>query len=312
MKAAQIRQYGGIDKIEINPDAGRPAPGGEQVLVEVHAVSLNRIDSAIRNGYLKDNLPLTLPAVLAGDFAGVVVEGGGSVTGFGPGDEVYGNAGALLHGGGSFAEFIAARPPRLARKPRTADFILAAALPLAGASAVQGIEEEIKLTPGQKILIRGAAGGIGHLAVQIAKAAGAHVAATASSDDLEFVRTLGADEVIEYKKGDVSRVLSGYDAVFDTAGGEGLSTLFPVLKEGGVFVSMAGEPDAELAKQHGVRAVSQMTAVNSSQLTRLAELVDGGKVLVHVSKVYEFDQAREAFEYFETGHPRGKVAVRIR
>jgi NADPH:quinone reductase-like Zn-dependent oxidoreductase len=312
MKAVRIRNYGGTDRIMIDTDAERPVPGAEQLLVEVHAVSLNRIDSAIRNGYLKANLPLTMPAVLAGDFAGVVAEVGSDVRGFAQGDEVYGNAGALMRGGGSLAEFIAADPPRLARKPKAADFIQAAALPLAGTSAIQGLEEEIKLRPGQKILIRGGAGGVGHLAVQIAKALGAHVTATASEDDLEFVKSLGADEVIEYADNDAILALSGYDAIFDTAGGEALRTLFPILKEGGVFVSMAGEPDSELAKKHEVRAVGQMTAVNSSQLQRLAELVDAGKVLVHVNKVYELDRAREAFERFESAHPRGKIAVRIR
>jgi alcohol dehydrogenase len=312
MKAIQIKDYGSAEVIETNPDAQKPSVEKGKVIVEINAVSLNRIDSVIRNGYMKEMVPLQFPITLAGDFAGVVSEIGEDVTEFKIGDAVYGNAGPLKGGSGSLAEFTLASVSNISLKPESLDFVKSAALPLVGSSALQGIEDEIKLEAGQKILIQGGAGGIGALAIQLAKLKGAYVATTVSSDDVDLAKSLGADEVIDYKAQDVTQVLKDYDAVLDTAGGESMNKLFAVLKKGGKFVTLAGQPDQELAKQHEVTALSQMTNVSSQQLTKLAELVNSNKLKVQVEKTFPFTQAKDAFVYFETQHPKGKIVVEIK
>jgi len=183
-------------------------------------------------------------------------------------------------------------------KPKTLDFTQSASLPLVGASAVQGIEEEIKIKKGQKLLIQGGAGGIGSIAIQIAKMHGVYVATTVGTDSVEFVKNLGADEVIDYKVQDVTNVLSDYDAVFDTAGGDRVNELFKIIKRGGTLVSMvAGILDQDLANQQGVTAISQMTEASTKQLQRLAGYVDSGKVKVQIEKTFPFSQVKEAFTY---------------
>lgn len=312
MKAAIVRNYGGAERIEIDANAQRPIVKSGQVGIEVRAASLNRIDSAIRNGYMKDMLPLSFPLTMGGDFAGTVTEVGEGVTTLKVGDEVFGNAGHFKGGTGSLAEFTVANAVHVSLKPRSMDSIQAAALPLSGASALQAIKTELNVQAGQKILVQGGAGGIGSLAIQIAKLHGAYVATTVHSADVAFVKELGADEIIDYDTKDVTTILSGYDAVLDTAGGENLNKLFTILKPGGVLVTLAGQPDQELAKERGVKASSQMTEVSTQQLTELAQLVDNGKLKEQIEKTFPLDQSKEAFVYFENEHPNGKVVVEIK
>jgi alcohol dehydrogenase len=312
MKAAQIKNYGDVNAIEINGDAEKPSLQSKQALVEVYAASLNRIDSVIRNGYAQAMMPLSFPSTVGGDFSGVISDLGEGVTEFGVGDEVYGNAGAFLGGSGSIAELVASDNAKMSFKPKTLDFTQSASLPLVGASAVQGIEEEIKVKEGQKILIQGGAGGIGSIAIQIAKMHGAYVATTVGTDSVDFAQNLGADEVIDYKVQDVTNVLRDYDAAFDTAGGDSTNDLFKIIKRGGTLVSMAGMLDQDLANKQGVTAISQMTLVSTEQLQRLARYVDSGRVKVQIEKTFPFLQVKEAFTYFETQHPKGKVVVEIK
>mgnify|MGYP001607838855 CR=1 FL=1 len=312
MKAVQIANYGGVEAIEFNSEAKKPTLKAGQILVEVHAASLNRIDSAFRKGYLKKMMPVQMPLTLGGDFAGVVTELGDGVSKFKVGDEVYGNAGTFKGGSGALAEFVSANSANTAHKPKSLDFSQAAALPLAGASALQGVFEELNVQSGQKILIQGGAGGVGSLAIQIAKLKGAYVATTVAGSEIDFAKNLGADEVLDYKTQDVTKALKDYDGVFDTAGGEGLNKLFSILKKDGKLVSMAGQPDQELAKQHEVTAISQMTTVSTEQLKELAELVDSGKVKVQIEKTLPFVETKTAFEYFETQHPKGKIVVVVK
>lgn len=312
MKAAQIKNYGDVKAIEINQDAEKPSLQSTQVLVEVYAASLNRIDSTIINGYVQEMVPLSFPFTVGGDFSGVISDLGEELTEFRVGDEVYGNAGALLGGSGSIAEFVASDSAKMSFKPKTVDFTQSASLPLVGASAVQSIEEEIKVKEGQKILIQGGAGGIGSIAIQIAKMHGAYVATTVGTDSVDFAKNLGADEVIDYKVQDVTDVLRDYDAVFDTAGGDRVNELFKIIKEGGTLVSMVAGIDQDLANKQGVTAISQMTAVSTEQLQKLAGHVDSGKVKVQIEKAFPFLQVKEAFTYFETQHPKGKVVLEIK
>lgn len=312
MKAVQIKQYGGIEAIEINQDAPKPTAQPGQVVVEVHAASLNRIDTIIRSGVMQQMMPVQFPHTLSGDFAGVVTEVGDGVTGIAVGDEVYGQAGALLGGSGSLAEFTAASESKVAKKPTSIDMVKAASLPLVGASAIQGIEEHIQIKEGQKLLIHGGAGGIGSLAIQIAKLHGAYVATTVNGKDVDFVKSLGADEVIDYKTQNFTQILKDFDAVFDTAGGDTTTKSYAVLKKGGILVSMAGQPDLELVKQRGVTALSQMTQASTQQLQRIAELVNSGKLVPQVDKVFPLSESKEAFEYFEKENPKGKVVVTVK
>ncbi|MBI2593952.1 NADP-dependent oxidoreductase [Candidatus Daviesbacteria bacterium] len=254
MKAAQINQYGGSEVIEINNNAPKPGLKNGQVLVEVFASSLNPIDYKIRLGFLKNAIK-SFPVTLGTDFAGIVVEVFDGVTEFKIGDEVYGNAIVLGGGSGTLAEFSAAKVGSMALKPSFLDFIQSAALPLAGASALQAIEDHIKLKNNQKILIQGGGGGIGSLAIQLAKMHGAIVVATTSSQTLEFVKSLGADEVIDYTSQNFENLVKNVDAVFDTVGGETAEKSLKVLKKGGIIVSMAAQFDPEQVAKYGVSAI---------------------------------------------------------
>lgn len=312
MKAAQYNRYGGPEVIEINDNALKPTPGSGQVLVEVHAASLNPFDYKLRLGYMKEMIPLKFPFTIGGDFSGVVMNLGKNVSEFKIGDKVYGQALVLTGASGAIAEFATSNVGNCALKPKNADFIQAASLPLVGASAIQALEEHIKLKRDQKILIHGGAGGIGHISVQLAKYLGAYVATTVSVDDMEFVKNLGADEVIDYKTQKFEEMLHDFDAVFDTVGGETAENSFKVLRKGGIIVSMLGAPNPELAQKQNVTAIGQNTKITSERLNRLTELVDNGDIKVHIDKVFSLNQTREAFEYFEKSHPRGKVVVKIK
>ena len=311
MKALQIRQYGGKDVLELNQNVAKPVVGDGQVLVEVHAASLNPVDWKIRAGYLKEMAPLTMPATLGVDVCGIVAEVGTSASAFKVGDRVYGYASRLSGGSGSFAEFVVAKISTVAPAPQKGTFVEAAALPLVGASALQAIEQHIKLQRGQKILIHGGAGGIGSLAIQAAKSIGAYVATTASVDERAYVQELGADEVIDYKKDAFEEKLKDFDAVFDTIGGDTTEKSLKVLKKGGVLVSMLGQPSQESAKKSGVTAIGQSTHTTTAVLRRLAQLVDSGAIKIRVAKVFPLEKATEAFQLVEAGHPRGKVVLEI-
>lgn len=312
MKAVQINSYGGVEVLEVNQDASKPVASEGQVLVEVKAASINPFDWKVRAGYTKDYLKLDFPATMGGDFAGVVVGLGENAGDFKLGDEVFGQAAVFGGGTGAFAEFVAANIGKIAIKPKNIDFQEAASLPLVGVSALQALETHIGLKEGQKILIHGGAGGIGSIAVQVAKALGAYVATTAATRDLEFAKSLGVDEVVDFKTQKFEELLSDFDAVFDTAGGEVTDKSFKVLKKGGILVTMSGDPNMELAKSSEVEAIRQNTEGNRERLTRLAELVESGKVKPVVDKAFSLDEVKAAFTHLETGHPRGKVVLKVR
>lgn len=310
MKAAQLTAYGGQGAITIN-ETEKPKPGAGQVLVSIKAFSINPFDYAVREGTYKEFIPLTLPATLGGDLSGTVEEIDENVTGFEIGQEVFGMAGATS-GNGSYAEYAPVSAKQLVAKPKSADFNASAALPLAALSAYQGLVDHIGLKPDQKILIHGGAGGIGALAIQIAKNIGADVATTVSAEDIDFVKELGADEVIDYKTQDFSTILEDYDAVFDTVGGETNKKSYKVLKRDGNLVSMVVDLDEELVKETGINYIHQSTVPTAENLVKIAELVDAGKLKVNIDKVFSFDQTAEALEYLKTGHPRGKVVVQVK
>jgi len=311
MRAAQISGYGGPEVISVSRKAARPTPGDGQLLVEVRAASLNPVDAALRSGGMQQMLSLEFPATIGGDFAGTVAEVPADGGGFRVGEEVYGQASALLGGSGSLAELVAARADFTARKPKSLDFARAASLPLVGASAVQAITDHLNVQRGQRILIHGAAGGVGSIAVRIAKHLGAHVIATAFSDDLDRVRSLGADEVIDPKTQAFETLVRDLDGVLDLVRGDTAARSYAVIKRGGVLVSLTAQPDDARMKETGVRMIAQFTQPTTERLTKLAGFVDSGVVTPNVERTFPLDQAAAAYRYFENDNPRGKVVVTL-
>ncbi len=310
MKAAQINQYGHADTVKVQ-ETTKPVAGEGQILVEVHASSINPFDTMVREGYLKDMIPLTLPVTLGGDIAGVITEVGSGVSDFTVGDKVYGQANVVGGSSGAFAEFALTNASQVGKMPTELNYTDAAAIVLTGLSAYQVIYEHMKLQSGQKILVHGGAGGIGSVAIQLAKHLGVYVTTTATGDGVEFAKGQGADEVIDYKSQKFEDIVKDYDAVFDTVGGETYDKSFVVLKKGGVIVSMAAQPNTELSEKFGVTAIYQSTHTSTEQLGELAKLINDGVVTVHVDKIFTLDQIKEAFEARESGSIKGKVAISI-
>ncbi len=310
MKAAQINEYGDPSVIHVN-EVERPVVKPGQVGVTVHAASLNPFDTIVRSGRMQKTFPLQFPATLGGDFAGIVAELGAEVTNVQVGDKVYGQSNVVSGSSGALAEYVVAAAGQVAELPKGLDFKQAAALPLVGVSALQALEQHIKLQPGQKIFIHGGAGGIGTVAIQIAKHLGAYVATTATGDNIGYVKQLGADEVIDYKTQDFAEVLKNFDAVFDTVGGDEFNKSLAILKPGGVAVSMIAQADQAKAAELGVTAMTQGTKVTTEALGELRDLVDSGVVTPHVGQVFPLDEIRQAFTAREAGTVRGTIVVEI-
>jgi alcohol dehydrogenase len=311
MKAAQINSYGDASVIQIN-EIEKPTVSEGKVLVEVYATSLNPFDTSVRAGYLKEMIPLQLPVTLGGDIAGVVSEVGVGVTNVSVGDKIYGQANIVAGNSGAFAEFAATSAGQVAKMPDNLDFQQAASLPLVGVSALQALKKHIGLQAGQKIFIHGGAGGIGTMAIQIAKHIGAYVVTTATGEGARLVKELGADEVIDYKEQDFMEVLHDLDAVFDTVGGDDFTRSFGVLKRGGIAVSMIAAVDEAKATEYGVVAVRQSTQVTSEQLDQLRTLVESGAVVPQIDKIFPLTHIVQAFESKENGTVNGKIVIQIR
>jgi len=311
MKAARINEYGNADVVQI-AEIDTPIAGDGQLLVEVRASSINPFDKTIREGYMKDAIPLELPVTLGGDIAGYVVEIGDGVDGFAIGDKVYGQANVVAGNSGAFAEFTAAKAGGLAAMPSNLDYLEAASLPLVGVSALQALTEHINLQPSQKLFIHGGGGGIGSIAIQVAKNIGAYVATTATGEQIDMVKKLGADEVIDFTSEDFSTKLSGFDAVFDTVGGDEFAKTFTILKSGGTAVSMIAAPDEAKATELGITALMQQTHVNTDRLNKLRSLIEDGVVAPQVDKVFSLDEIQAAFKAKEEGLVRGKIVLKIK
>ncbi len=311
MKATYLKSYGGVEAIDLK-DVPKPRPNRGQILVEVIASSINPFDLKLAQGMFKDTIPLEFPAPLGTDLSGIVREKGEDVKSFDIGDEIFGSADLFQGRSGSFAEFALVKPEKVTYKPSLITFEEASALPLVGVSALQAIEEHIRLKVGEKILIHGGAGGIGHIAIQLAKSIGAYVITTTSTTNMKFVKDLGADEVIDYKTSEFEKIVGNLDAVFDTVGGEVLEKSLQVLKEGGILVSMLGMPSRELLRKYKVSAIAQNTQVNAERLQRLSKYVEEGKIKVSLDKVFSLSKIKEAFKYFEDKNHRGKVVVRVK
>ena len=314
MKSTQINEYGGSEIIKVNQSSSEPTVSTGKVLVTIKAAGVNPADWKIREGYFQQMAPLQFPSTLGMDFSGVIKQVGVGVSSsdFKQGDEVYGQAGVINGGSGAFAEMALAKIENIAHKPKRISHNEAAALPLVGVAAWWTLKDDIGLSEGQKILIHGGAGGIGSIAIQIAKNLGAYVATTVSTNDKQFVQDLGADIVIDYMNQTFEDLLHDYDAVFDTVGGDTYRRSFKVPRKGGIIVSMLEQPDSELMNQYGIRAVFRFAQANRERLTRLAQWIDeNNNIRINVERTFSLEQAGDALDYQKDVHPRGKVVLVI-
>ncbi|WP_405705475.1 NADP-dependent oxidoreductase [Streptomyces sp. NBC_00069] len=310
MKAAVIDQYGQVRDVVRVADVPVPAVGPRDVLIEVRAAGVNPVDHLIVKGFLSAGAP-TGPLVIGNELAGVVAEVGGEVTRFAVGDEVFARVDPRV--GGAFAEYVAVDQSLVATKPSGLTFEEAASLPLVALTALQALTEQADVRAGTRVLIHGAAGGVGSAAVQIAKQLGAEVVATASAGSVELVRELGADRVIDYRAEKFDEIVSDVDVVLDTIGGETQERSFGVLKPGGTLVSIVPIPDAEAKQaQWNVRARSFYMRPHGEQLAHLAGLVESGQLRPILETVFPLDEASEALQKVERGGARGKTVIGVR
>jgi NADPH:quinone reductase-like Zn-dependent oxidoreductase len=334
MKAFIVDQYKkkGVLRLGEMPE---PEVREDDVLVQVHAASLNQLDSKIRDGEFKLILPYRLPLILGNDVAGVVVLVGSKVRRFKPGgDEVY----ARPHKDriGTFAEFIAMNEADVALKPRNLTMEDAASIPLVGLTAWQVLIERANLKKGQRVLIHAGSGGVGTFAIQLAKHIGATVATTTSAANVDLVKSLGADVVIDYKKEDFEKLLSGYDVVLNSLGKDTLEKSLKVLKPGGKLISISGPPDVAFAKEnglnwflqqvmrllsfgirkkakrHGVSYSFVFMRANGEQLSKITSLIEAGIIRQVMDRIFPFEATNEALAYLETGRAKGKVVIKVR
>lgn len=310
MKAIFFREYGGPEALEFG-ERPTPEPGPSELLVDVHAASVNPIDWKMREGHLRRFFDAKLPRILGRDMSGVVVATGDEVEGFQPGDAVFGVGNPLEDG--SHAEFMAIDASLVAAKPAAVSHETAAALGVSGATVIAGLEKACALKAGQKVLIHAAAGGVGALAVQYAASVGAVVLGTASARNTEWVKAQGAREVIDYNTTAFETAVNDCDVVFDTVGGDVFRRSFQTLKPGGIlaYINAAPIPDADPPRDD-VSVVNVVVKTNGERMRRIAELADAGVFNVPVEDVFPFDHWREAYAIVETGHARGKVVLRMK
>lgn len=328
MKAFVVTKYGkdGLRAAEMP----RPAVGPRDVLVEVRAASINPLDRMVRDGEFKQLIKYKRPFILGHDVSGVVTEVGPDVRGFAIGDEVFARPRDLRIG--SFAEFIAVDVDDVALKPRSLSFAEAAAVPLVALAGWQALVDLARVKPGQKVLVHAGAGGLGSTVIQLAKHLGAYVATTAHAKDIQKLRALGADEIIDYTDRDFADVLSGYDVVIDSLGAGSLAKSLTVLRPGGLAISVVGPPDPGFAEQlgqpllkpvmamlsHKIRKRAKRLGVRYSfffmwadgaQLKLLADLYDNGTLRPVLDRTFPFDQTLDAVAYVEQGKANGKIVV---
>jgi alcohol dehydrogenase len=331
MRAYVLNHYGGPDGSQLM-DIPAPAPGPREILVEVRAAGLNPVDFKFRQGKLRAILRPKLPFVLGNELAGEVIAVGSEVKRFRAGDRVF--ARVAKDRGGAFAEQACVGEDHAALMPGNLDFAAAAAVPLAGLTALQALRDELGIQPGQKVFISGGAGGVGTFAIQIAKWLGAHVTTTASQRGEALVRSLGCDEVIDYTAQDISKAGRRFDAGFDLIGGKTLEQTFEIMKPGTRIVSIATLPEPQTAIKdlagsralaamfwvisYGIRSRARRAGIgyrylfmhpSGSDLAQLAQLIEQGKLKVVVDKTYPFVKISEALAYVESGRAKGKVVV---
>ncbi|AAU17042.1 NADP-dependent oxidoreductase [Bacillus cereus] len=332
MKAMIIDKYG---KVPMRmAEVPIPEINEHEVLAEIYAASINPIDFKIRDGKVKMLLKYEMPLILGNDFAGVIIKVGSKVTRFKVGDEIY--ARPRKNKIGTFAEYIAIHEDDIALKPKNLSFEEAASIPLVGLTSYQALHDIMQLQKDQKILIHAGSGGVGTFAIQLAKIMGATVTTTASEAGSDLVKSLGADQIINYKTEKFEEILKDYDAVFDTIGGTTLEKSFDIIKSGGSIVSVSGMPNARFGKEFGSGffktflfslASKKLTALekkhnaqysflfmkpSGDQLRIIANYIEAGKIKPVIDRVFPFEDAQKAMEYSEAGRAKGKIIVKMK
>ncbi len=333
MKAFVLERYGKDNALRL-AEVPHPELRDDEVLVEVHAASLNQLDSKIASGEFKLILPYRMPLILGHDVAGVVVKVGSRVRQFKLGDEVYARADDFRIG--TLAEFVPVKEASLALKPKNLTMEEAASIPLVGLTAWQALVDQAKLKKGQQVFIQAGSGGVGTFAIQLAKHFGATVATTTSTSNIQLVKSLGADVVVDYKTQEFDEVLRGYDVVLNSQDAKTLAKSASVLKAGGKLISISGPPDPDFGKQIAapafVRLVMRMLSLgirrkarklgfqyaflfmsaNGSQLSDITRLIEAGSIRPVIDKVFPFESTHEAMAYVGAGRARGKVVIKIK
>ncbi len=308
MKAMRNHTFG-EPEVLLYEDVPRPEAGNGELLVRVHAAGVNPVDWKVRK---RGGLGATLPAIVGWDVSGVVESVGAGVTDFHPGDAVYSMV-RFPEPGSAYAEYVAAPAAHFALKPQTLDHVQAAALPLAALTAWQALFDTAQLAPGQTLLIHAAAGGVGHLALQLAKTKGARVIGTASARNADFLRDLGVDQFVDYTAGPFEHVVQDVDVVLDAAGDNTQHPSLTVLKPGDMLVSIVGLNDGieEAAHNRGVHVQRILVHTSGAQLSQIAALVDAGKLKPFIEHILPLQEAAKAHQLSEAGRTRGKIVLRV-
>ncbi|HSC66502.1 MAG TPA: NADP-dependent oxidoreductase [Cellvibrio sp.] len=333
MKAFVLKRYGKSPEIEF-ADIPQPAIKPDEILVEVHAVGLNPVDNMIATGAFKPILQFQLPATMGSDVAGIVVKVGSQVTRFKTGDAIFASTFDL--GTGTLAEFAVVPERAAAHKPENLNFIEAASIPMVGLTSWQALKERARIKPGQKVFIPAGSGGIGTFAIQLAKYLGAIVGTTTSTANLELVKRLGADEVIDYKQREFEEVLHGYDLVLGTVRGDGIEKSLQILNPNSNVISLVGPPDAAFARARGMNFLMKFifgllsskiirqakkrdvdysflfVHPDGNQLAEIGKLIEAWHILPVIDKVFPFAQTKDALAYLEAGRVKGKVVVQLK
>jgi NADPH:quinone reductase-like Zn-dependent oxidoreductase len=305
-QSIRIHNYGGPEQLRLE-QAQLPELQAGEVLVRIHAAGMNPVDWKIQQGYMKDYVQVQFPYTPGRDIAGVIEEVGPGVTTFQKGQAVFGQTA----GSGAYAEYAIAPVQVLALKPNSLSFDEAAAIPVGATTAWQGLFDHGKLEKGQRILIQGAAGGVGLFAVQFAKWKGAHVIATASRANGDFVRSLGADTVIDYTSTSVADEVHDVDLVYDTVGGETLASSVLAVKQGGTLITIAGQPDAAKVQARNINVVGFSAQVNSELLQTFAQMIDKGQIKSIVGQTFPLSATQQAQEISRSGHGHGRIVLHI-
>jgi len=308
MKAIRIHSYGDLDTLRFE-EAPMPQPGPADVRIRVHAAAVNPVDWKIREGYLSAMIPYPMPLTLGWDVSGVVEHVGSEVTHLAVGDAVFSRPDITRDG--TYAEYAVMRAAEVAAKPETLSHNEAAAVPLAGLTAWQGLFDHGQLKKGERVLIHAGAGGVGSFAVQFAKWAGAHVIATGSAPSEALIRNLGADEFVDYRSQRFEEILDKVDVVLDTIGGDTQVRSIPLLKAGGRLISMVATPDAEALVDAKATGSLFMVQPSSEGLTQIAGLIDAGTVEVLIDSVFPLAEVRAAHEKSQTGRAKGKIVLEV-
>ncbi len=308
MKAVLIHEYGGPEVLKYE-DAPRPEPKEDEILVRVIAAGVNPVDSAPRSARFAQFLGIKLPAIPGYDIAGVVEKTGTKITKFKAGDAIY--AYVDLKRGGGYAEFAIVTEKEAAPKPKSLTFVEAAAVPVVAETAWQALIDTAKLGAGETVLIHGGSGGVGTFAIQIAKARGAKVIATASTRNQDLLKQLGADVAIDYTKTKFEDVAKDVDVVLDSVGKDTLARSYGVVKKGGFIVTLVAEPDKAELDKHGIHGASLGVEPNSDELAQIGKLIDDKKIKVIVSQVLPLTDASKAQAQADTHHTRGKIVLKI-